>query len=113
MCLGIPGRITRIVDAQQLLAVAEVDGRPREISVALLGIAGEDGHTIGEGGDPIEVGDWVDIHLGFAMSKLDEQEAHEMLTGLKALGEEYEQEMSQFMRAAETGEDVGVEPKTA
>jgi hydrogenase expression/formation protein HypC len=98
MCLGIPGKIVEIVDADQQRAIADVEGVRREISVALLGIAGDDGKVIGEasGEDAIVVGDWVLIHVGFAMSKIDESEATETLRALKVLGEAYEQEMEEF-----------------
>ncbi len=104
MCLGVPGRIVEIVDVDQQLVVAEVDGRPRQISVALLGIAGEAGGSIGEGSDPITVGDWVDIHLGFAMAKMDEAEATEALAGLHELAESYEREMAE-LRGEATARD--------
>jgi hydrogenase expression/formation protein HypC len=98
MCLGIPGQIVEIVDTEQQRAVADVEGVRREISVALLGIAGDEGMIIGEGKpeDAVAVGDWVLIHVGFAMSKIDEEEATETLRALKALGEAYEQEMADF-----------------
>jgi hydrogenase expression/formation protein HypC len=98
MCLGIPGRIVEIVDAEQQRAVADVDGVRREISVALLGVGGDHPVVIGEasGDEAVVVGDWVLIHVGFAMSRIDEDEANETLRALQVLGEAYEQEMADF-----------------
>ena len=73
MCLGIPGRIVRIEDAAKKLAVAEVAGVRRQVNLACTPEAG--------------VGDWVLIHVGFAMARLDERQAAETLQILKELGE--------------------------
>ena len=87
MCLGIPGQIVEIHDPAQLRAKVEVEGVRREVSVALIGL---------DGPDPVRVGDWVLVHVGFAMAKIDEAEARETLDQLKALGEMYEQELSDY-----------------
>ncbi len=87
MCLGIPGQIVEINDADQLRAKVDVEGVRREVSVALLGLDGPDG---------AHVGDWVLVHVGFAMAKIDEAEARETLDALKALGDMYEQELSDY-----------------
>jgi hydrogenase expression/formation protein HypC len=87
MCLGIPGQITEINDAAQLRAKVDVDGVRREVSIALIGLDGPDG---------AQVGDWVLVHVGFAMAKIDEAEARETLDQLKALGDLYEQELSDY-----------------
>ncbi len=86
MCLGIPGQVVEIVDLSQHRAVAEVDGVRREINIGL--VMGD------EGG--ISVGDWVLIHVGFAMSKLDEEEAARTLQFVKELGGLYIDELSEF-----------------
>jgi hydrogenase expression/formation protein HypC len=98
MCLGIPGRVVEIVDAQQQRVMADVDGVRREVSVALLGVGGDEPVFLGEGSpdEAVTVGDWVLIHVGFAMSKIDEQEAAETLRALKALGDPFEQELGEF-----------------
>lgn len=80
MCLGIPGRITAITDGDRLLAMAEVSGVRREVNVAC--IAGNDLHAL--------VGQWALIHVGFAMSVIDEDEAEKTLQALKDLGEAQE-----------------------
>lgn len=87
MCLGIPGQILEISDPAQMRAKVEVEGVRREISVALIGLDGPDG---------AKPGDWVLVHVGFAMAKIDEAEATETLDALKALGEMYEQELSDY-----------------
>jgi hydrogenase expression/formation protein HypC len=87
MCLGIPGLIVEISDAAQMRAKVDIDGVRREISVAIVGIGGDDG---------AHVGDWVLVHVGFAMARIDEDEARETLDALKRLGDMYEQELSDY-----------------
>jgi hydrogenase expression/formation protein HypC len=83
MCLAIPGRIVDIVDPDLQLAKAEVGGVRRNINIGLL-----------EGdGAPIGVGDWVLIHVGFAMSRIDESEARRTLEVLEEIGAAYQQEL--------------------
>jgi hydrogenase expression/formation protein HypC len=79
MCLGIPGRIVAITDPAHKLALVEVSGVRREINVA----------CVVEDGEPIEncVGYWVLVHVGFAMSRIDEAEAAATLKVLDELGE--------------------------
>lgn len=92
MCLGIPGLVIDLHADDPHRATAEVEGARREISVALFA----DGTQ-----SPIERGEWVLIHVGFAMSRIDEHEARETLRSLQALGEVYEGEREEF---AATGE---------
>lgn len=80
MCLGIPGRITAITDPGRLMAMAEVSGVRREVNVAC--VAGADLAGL--------VGQWVLIHVGFAMSLIDEDEAAKTLEALRDLGEAQE-----------------------
>ena len=79
MCLGIPGRIIKIDDAGKMLATADVSGVRRQVNIA----------CIVDAENPLEscVGDWVLIHVGFAMSRIDEAEAAETLRILTELGE--------------------------
>lgn len=86
MCLGIPGQLVEIVDAENHIAKVDVSGVRRNVNVALLA----------DEADAVAVGDWVLIHVGFAMSKIDEQEARETLAFLEQLGEAYEQELSEL-----------------
>jgi hydrogenase expression/formation protein HypC len=79
MCLGIPGRILTIDDAARKLATVDVGGVRRQINVACIV---DDTH-------PVEscVGDWVLVHVGFAMSRIDEEQAALTLQVLAELGE--------------------------
>ena len=90
MCLGIPGQLVEWVDREHQIAKAEVSGVRRAVNVGLL--TGEP--------DNVDVGDWVLIHVGFAMSKIDEQEAQETLEFLRALGEPFEQELEELKGSA-------------
>ncbi|HEX4189140.1 MAG TPA: HypC/HybG/HupF family hydrogenase formation chaperone [Solirubrobacteraceae bacterium] len=84
MCLAIPGQIVEIVDSANRLARVEVAGVRRTVNIGLLD----------EGG--VEQGDWVLIHVGFAMSRVDEQEARATLRLLEDMGAEYEQELEEL-----------------
>jgi hydrogenase expression/formation protein HypC len=77
MCLGIPGQIIELVETNNHLARVDVSGVTRIINIGLL----ED--------EPLEVGDWVLIHVGFAMSKIDEEEARLALASLHLMGQAY------------------------
>jgi hydrogenase expression/formation protein HypC len=88
MCLAIPGKIVEIVDAENHLAKVDVGGVRRSVNIGMLD---EDG---------LSVGDYVLIHVGFAMSKIDEAEAEETLRILKEIGQ-YEAEFDQFKTTIE------------
>lgn len=79
MCVCIPGQVTTITDAANRLALVRVGGATRQVSLACIV---DDAH-------PVEscVGDWVLIHVGFAMSRIDEAEAAKTLDLLAALGD--------------------------
>jgi len=81
MCLGIPGQIIDIVDDANSIAKVDVSGVKRNVSIALVRP------------DGIAPGDWVLIHVGFAMSKIDETEAHETMKALKMMGDAYTDEL--------------------
>lgn len=86
MCLAIPGKIIEIVDAENQIAKVEVGGVKRNINIGML--------------DDIQLGDYVLIHVGFAMSKIDEKEAQETLRLLMELGS-YEEEFEQYKTAVD------------
>jgi hydrogenase expression/formation protein HypC len=79
MCLAIPGRVVEILDEENRLAKVDVSGVLRNVNVGLL--------------DGVRDGDWVLIHVGFALSKVDEDEAHATLALLQQMGDAYEQEL--------------------
>lgn len=81
MCLGIPGQILEFVDEANYIAKVDVSGVRRNVNVALVAPEG------------IGVGDWVLIHVGFAMSKIDEHEAQETLNMLYGMGDVYTDEL--------------------
>jgi len=83
MCLAIPGKIVEIIDVENRIAKVEVGGVKRNINIGMLA------------DDETHIGDYVLIHVGFAMSKVDEKEAEETLRVLKELGE-YQNEFDQF-----------------
>ena len=90
MCLAIPGRILEIVDEGNRLAKVDVAGVQRTVNIGLLDA---DGVEAG-------VGDWVLIHVGFALSKVDEAEAEATLTLLQGMGRDYEAELEELKASA-------------
>jgi hydrogenase expression/formation protein HypC len=86
MCLAIPGQVVEVVDEQNRLATVEVAGVRRTVNIGLLDVEGTSAQT----------GDWVLIHVGFALSKIDEQEARATLRLLEEMGAEYEQELEEI-----------------
>jgi hydrogenase expression/formation protein HypC len=86
MCLAIPGQIVDVVDAANRLARVDVAGVRRTINIGLL-------DDEGGGARP---GDWVLIHVGFALSKVDEAEAEATLKLLEGMGADYEQELAEL-----------------
>jgi hydrogenase expression/formation protein HypC len=79
MCLGIPGQIVEITDVNQKLALVNVGGVKRQVNIA----------CIVDDDYPAEscIGDWVLIHVGFALNRIDEQEAAETLQLLKEIAD--------------------------
>jgi hydrogenase expression/formation protein HypC len=82
MCLAIPGRIVQVVDETDRIAEVDVAGVRRKVNVGLF--------------DGIGPGDWVLIHVGFAISVVDEDEALATLRLLQEMGAEYEQELEEL-----------------
>lgn len=87
MCLAIPGKIVEMVDAENHIAKVDVSGVKRNVNIGML-----DSDT--------RVGDYVLIHVGFAMSKIDEKEAEETLRVLREIGQ-YDTEVDQFKTSLE------------
>ena len=77
MCLGIPGQITAIIDENHNLALVDVGGVKREVNIACIVDEDHPANTC--------LGDWVLVHVGFAMNRIDEDEAQETLNLLTQL----------------------------
>ncbi|MBK1635122.1 HypC/HybG/HupF family hydrogenase formation chaperone [Rhodovulum adriaticum] len=96
MCLGIPGQIVAITDEARMMALAEVSGVRREVNVACILDR------------PIAdlVGEWALIHVGFAMARIDADEAAKTLQALHDLGEAQEalEAMEEGAKALEVGQ---------
>ena len=88
MCLAIPGKIVEIVDEENSIAKVEVGGVRRNINIGMLDK------------EEARIGDYVLIHVGFAMSKVDEQQAEDTLRVLKEIGE-FDLEFEQFKTSVE------------
>ena len=82
MCLGIPGEVVELYEDRPDLAMVDVSGVRRAINIGLL----ED--------EKIQPGDWVLIHVGFALSKIDEEEAAAALAFLEGIGQAYDEELA-------------------
>ncbi len=85
VCLAIPGQVVKIVDEENRLAKVDVAGVRRNVNVGLL----DDDGGVGPG-------DWVLIHVGFAISKVDEEEARATRDLLVRMGADYEQELEEL-----------------
>ena len=90
MCLAIPGQILEVVDESNRLARVDVAGVKRNVNIGLL-------DSDDQGAQP---GDWVLIHVGFAISKVDEQEAEATRKLLEGMGADYEQELEELKASA-------------
>ncbi len=90
MCLAIPGQILEMVDEANRLARVDVAGVRRNVNVGLLD---DDGEGVGPG-------DWVLIHVGFAISQVDEEEALATRRLLEGMGADYEQELEELKASA-------------
>jgi hydrogenase expression/formation protein HypC len=88
MCLGIPGEVVEILDDRPDLAMVDVSGVRRAINIGLLDE------------DPPVVGDWILIHVGFALSKIDEAEAKAALDFLESIGQAYADEIAALRASA-------------
>ncbi|HYO15284.1 MAG TPA: HypC/HybG/HupF family hydrogenase formation chaperone [Thermoanaerobaculia bacterium] len=87
MCLAIPGQVVSFEDETRQIVKVDVAGVRRRVHVGLL--------------DPLQIGDWVLVHVGFAISRIDEQEAARTLRFLEELGAQFEQELEELRRSDE------------
>jgi hydrogenase expression/formation protein HypC len=86
MCLAVPGQIVDVTDEVNRLAKVDVAGVQRNVNIGLL-------DSEGAGVCP---GDWVLIHVGFAISRVDEHEALATRRLLEQMGAEYETELEEL-----------------
>jgi hydrogenase expression/formation protein HypC len=86
VCLAIPGQIVDRIDESIGLASVEIAGVRRTVNVGLL--------------DAADPGDWVLVHVGFAIARVDEAEAHATLALLREMGAEYETELEELRGSA-------------
>ncbi len=77
MCLGIPGQIVEITNVNKKLAIVNVGGVKRQVNIACIVDEKHPAQSC--------LGDWVLVHVGFAMNRIDEQEAAETLELLREL----------------------------
>ena len=98
MCLGIPGRVVKIDDATRMLATVDISGVRRQVNIACIV---DEEHPVSSC-----VGDWVLVHVGFAMSRIDEAEAAETLKILTELGEAQAELEAIHLSAAQQGSHV-------
>ncbi len=87
MCLGIPGEVIELMPEHPDLARVDVSGVKRAINIGLLT------------DDPPVPGDWILIHVGFALSKIDEKEAKAAMDFLVGIGEAYEEEIAALLES--------------
>jgi hydrogenase expression/formation protein HypC len=87
MCLGIPGEIIELYADRPDLANVDVSGVRRAINIGLL--EGED----------VRPGDWILIHVGFALSKIDEEEAAAAMNFLESIGQAYDDELAALAKS--------------
>jgi hydrogenase expression/formation protein HypC len=90
VCLAIPGQLIEMLDETHRLARIEIAGVRRTINIGLL-----DSEE-----PPVALGDWVLVHVGFALSRIDEHEAISTLRLLRQMGADYEQELEELKASA-------------
>jgi hydrogenase expression/formation protein HypC len=89
MCLGIPGELVELAPDETDLATVSVAGVRRKVNIGLL-----------RDEEDLAVGDWILIHVGFALAKIDETEAAAALEMLHAMGPAYDQELEEFVSSS-------------
>ncbi len=101
MCVGIPAQVVEILAEEKKSAIVEVEGVRREVSIVIV---------LDEG---VKVGDWVLLHVGFAMSIIDEHEAAAQLDFMRMLGSVYEEEVEAFSADVPTADVPTAEPASS
>ncbi len=92
MCVGIPAQVVEILPAEKKAAIVEVEGVRREVSLVIVL------------DDGVKVGDWVLLHVGFAMSLIDTEAAKAQLEFLRSIGPLYDDEVESFSAAVPAAE---------
>ncbi len=88
MCVGIPAQVVELWPSGAHSAIVDVDGAQREVNTILVDDEPDD--------EPLAIGDWVLLHVGFAMSRIDADEAEATLAFVRELGSVYEEEIEAF-----------------
>lgn len=88
MCVGIPACLVALEPSGPHTAIVEVEGVQRAVNTIMIDTE--------DGGEPLAVGDWVLLHVGFAMARIDEVEARETLAFMRELGSVYDEEVEAF-----------------
>ena len=101
MCVGIPAQVVEILAEASKMAVVEVEGVRREVSIVMV---------VDEG---LKLGDWVLLHVGFAMSIIDEDEAASQLEFMRMLGSVYDEEVEAFAAEVPTSESDAQAPQVS
>jgi hydrogenase expression/formation protein HypC len=101
MCVGIPAQVVEILAAEKKSAIVEVESVRREVSIVVVL------------DDGVKVGDWVLLHVGFAMSIIDEEEAAAQLEFMRLLGSVYDEEVEAFASVVPLTEIAGAEVPSA
>jgi len=86
VCVGIPARVVALEPSGPHTAIVEVEGVQRAVNTIM--VDSED--------EILAVGDWVLLHVGFALAKIDEAEAEETLAFMRELGSLYDDEVEAF-----------------
>jgi hydrogenase expression/formation protein HypC len=84
VCLVIPGQVVEMTDPEAYLARVDVNGTACSISLRLLA------------GSGLDLGDWVLVHAGFALARIDEREASATLDAVRQMGGAYTDELDAF-----------------
>ncbi len=85
MCMGMPGNVVEPVDIERQTVLVDVRGQRQQVSAAML---------VGDEVELPQVGDWVLVHMGFAMSRMDASEARSVLGSVDALGDMYDDQLA-------------------
>lgn len=92
MCLGVPGLVLAPIDAVKQVVLVEVRGQEQQVSASTMS---------GDPGGTLQPGDWVVVHLGFALSRMEEAEARSVLQALDDLNDMYADQLEAHASASQ------------